>query len=115
MERFLRRPRSGAALQVVPEPEPETTFESQEPRPEADGLDAAGGSSVEVIHGVTRLAVPLAGMTVTEAFELMRHALHLPEDVMALVDGSQAEGDTRLEGRSSLEFVRYAGEKGADA
>jgi len=65
---------------------------------------------VGVIYGPMMLDAPVANMTVAEAGELLRSTLNLPPDVVALVDGTEAESGQRLTSGCHLEFVRSAGE-----
>lgn len=108
MEQLRRR--------TQPSPEPEPLLLPREERraepPPARSHEAVAAQLVHVIHGPLSLDVPLASMTIREAFELLQHTLHLAPGAVALVDGREVEPVTRLGAGSVLEFVRRAGVKG---
>ena len=73
-------------------------------------------ASVQVIFGPMADRMDVQGMTVGEAYGLLRHTLNLPDgNVTALVNGEESNGDRRLQAGETLEFVRIAGEKGGRA
>ena len=78
----------------------------------ADAAEAAAPSHVQVIWGALVEQMELAGLTVAEAFRLLRPTFNLAPGVSAFVDGELSRGDRRLAAGESLEFVRAAGEKG---
>jgi hypothetical protein len=71
------------------------------------------GGAVQVIAGPTAESLELAGMSVGEAYGLLRVPFNLAPMVTALVNGRPVEADHRLALGDVLEFTRPAGEKGA--
>ena len=80
------------------------------PPPPQEATPEAG--SVEVIWGALPDRYEVAGMTVVEAYRLLREHLGIPRGVRALVNGAEAEPATALRPGDVLEFVRAAGERG---
>lgn len=74
---------------------------------------ASDDPSVEVIWGALPDRYDLAGVTVVEAYRLLREHLGIPGGVRALVNGAEAEATATLRPGDVLEFVRAAGERGA--
>lgn len=80
---------------------------------EQESAEAPTVGMVGVLYGPMMLDAPVANMTVGEAAELLRSTLNLPADAIALVDGHEVDSGQRLTTGARLEFVRSAGEKGA--
>jgi hypothetical protein len=97
-----RAPRPPRRPELPPEP---SGAGAPEPAPD----DAA----VEVIWGALPDRYDLAGVTVVEAFRLLREHLGIPAGVRAVVNGAEAEATRTLRPGDVLEFVRAAGERGA--
>jgi hypothetical protein len=79
----------------------------------ASGEGAAGAGAVEVVWGPLIQHYQVSGMTVGETHRVLRGHLGIPGGVRALVNGAAAAPDARLRAGDVLEFVRFAGEKGA--
>lgn len=72
--------------------------------------------SVEVIWGfVPEQHFDIQGLTVGEAFDLLRGPLNIAPGVVATINRNPAQADDRLAANDTLEFVKAAGEKGAAA
>ena len=69
---------------------------------------------VTVMYGVHSLEAGLAGRTVTSVREALAQPLNISPQAAALVNGHEVEGSHVLAPGELLEFVRFAGEKGAD-
>jgi hypothetical protein len=69
-------------------------------------------SQVKVVYGVHALEASLAGRTVQSVREALVQPLNISPHAVALVNGQEVEGAHVLSPGESLEFVRYAGEKG---
>ena len=76
------------------------------------GVDTSG--TVEVIFGAAINAFEIVGRTVAEAHAELEEPLTIAPNVTILVNGVEADGDVRLNTNDTLEFVRKAGEKGAE-
>ncbi len=74
---------------------------------------APGAGIVRTMYGPRILDLPVAGLTVGEAYEQLREMMHMPEHVMAVIDGRPANIHERVASGSTLEFVKRSGEKGA--
>jgi hypothetical protein len=57
----------------------------------------------------------VAGKTVGEVREQVAGILNVPEDAQVRVNGAPAEEDTVIADGATVEFVKVAGEKGAEA
>jgi hypothetical protein len=110
MERQQRR-------RIQPQPAPDTAITPPAFTHAAASAAAASEPAiaplVHVVHGPLSLDVALAGLTITEAYQLLQHTLNLPPGVTALVDGDEVEPRFRLGAGTVLEFVRRAGVRGA--
>ena len=85
-----------------------------EPAPPAEAPAAADDAgSVEVIWGALPDRYEIAGLTVVEAYRLLREHLGMPRGVRALVNGAEVQANAPLRTGDQLEFVRPAGERGA--
>lgn len=71
-------------------------------------------SPVRVLYGVHALEASLAGRTVGDVRQALRQALNISPQAVAVVDGREVEEGFVLLVGQQLEFVRLAGEKGAD-
>lgn len=80
---------------------------------EGDAAAAPGDGFVRTTYGATTLDVPIAGLTVSEAYGQLREMMHMPESVIAVIEGRPANIHERVASGSTLEFVRRSGEKGA--
>jgi len=78
----------------------------------ARGADAEPSGTVQVIWGPTAEGLDLGGMTVGDAYRLLRVPFHLAPMVTALVNGTAVDAEHRLAAGDVLEFTRPAGEKG---
>ncbi len=87
----------------------------QDPPPAAPAPPApvADAGNVEVIWGALPDHYEIAGLTVVEAYRLLREHLGIPAGVRALVNGAEVGARVRLRPGDLLEFVRAAGERGA--
>jgi hypothetical protein len=70
---------------------------------------------VQVIYGVHSLEAGLAGRTVSSVREALAQPMNISPRAVALVNGQEVDAAYVLSPGELLEFVRYAGEKGADA
>ncbi len=68
--------------------------------------------TVAVVHGIHRLALPLAGRAVRGVRQALTPVLNIRSEAMAVVNGTPVEEDYVLAPDDLLEFVRLAGEKG---
>lgn len=68
--------------------------------------------SVTAICGANCETFQLAGQTVASSRSFLGPILNIEPDATALVNGSEAEEDYRLQKNDQLEFVKKAGEKG---
>jgi len=112
-ERFMRRHRQGTVGGNAAPELPGIGGGSAAPDQPAAGPQT---ETVHVIHGPLTMPFAVAGMTVAEAFTLLRGPLGLGEadgNIEVLVNGRVASGETSLERDSTLEFVHRSGEKGA--
>ncbi len=71
-------------------------------------------TGVTVVHGPLLETYDLSGATVEEAVDMLKGPLGIDPNVNPLVNGEEAENDLVLSDGDTLEFVRGAGEKGAD-
>ena len=78
----------------------------------SDDIDTSG--TVQVTWGALIDDLEVAGMTVGEVQTLLQAAYNLAPGVQIIVNGDEADEDTVLGTGDALEFVRAAGEKGAD-
>jgi hypothetical protein len=69
--------------------------------------------SVEVIYGAGIHYLPLAGLTVGQAYELAGTILRVKRPSPVLLNGRPARMSEPLTRGDTLEFVHHAGEKGA--
>ncbi len=69
---------------------------------------------VEVIHGVYAHSLPLSGMTVAQARTELADRMNIDPESLAVVDGNEVGDDAILGEGQVLNFVKHAGEKGAD-
>ncbi|MCK6499232.1 MAG: hypothetical protein L6Q38_07100 [Nitrospira sp.] len=70
--------------------------------------------SVSVRHGVNTLTLDtLAGKTVREVRSDLGDLLNIPESAQVRINGAVATDDNAVADGASVEFVRLAGEKGA--
>ena len=69
-------------------------------------------SMVAVVHGIHRLALPLAGRAVGGVRHALAPVLNIGAEAMAVVNGIAVGEDYVLAPDDHLEFVRLAGEKG---
>ena len=79
----------------------------------AQAEDQRTSGSVQLIWGAVTENLELAGMSVEQAYDLLRAPFHIAPQVTALVNAVEATPDQRLEAGDLLEFTRPAGEKGA--
>jgi hypothetical protein len=80
-------------------------------------LDTAGSTpvqqgQVEVISGASVQNLPLAGLQIAQARELVGTILHVDSHARVLVNGVVVSNEYRLAPNDVLEFVHHAGEKG---
>ena len=75
--------------------------------PETDDV-----ASVHVISGASAQTLPLAGLQVSEARNLVGTMFNIDPDAPVLVNGELIAADYRLADGDTLEFVHHAGEKG---
>ena len=109
MEKLRRYPRGA----VAPKLDDEAVTTDVPAAPPSDTLQPH--VAVHIVNGPLTLDAPLAGMTITAAYQLLQHTLNLAPGVTALVNGNEVEPRFRLESGQVLEFVRRAGVKGAAA
>jgi hypothetical protein len=90
---------------------------SATPRELALPAAAAVGTSgtVQVIWGPFTEPLEVAGLSVAQAFELLRDPFNIAPGAEVNVNGVAAAPEQRLRAGDVLEFVRGAGEKGAAA
>ena len=69
---------------------------------------------VRVSYGVHSLDAAIAGKSVGEVRQAFRAALNIDPPALALVNGRDVAASNTLNAWDQLEFVRLAGEKGAD-
>lgn len=86
--------------------------EPVEVAPVLEPVDAAP-SPVRLIAGADVQDLPLAGRRVGEARTVARNMFGIAAAALALVDGQRVEDDHLLGAGQTLEFVKYAGQKGA--
>jgi hypothetical protein len=84
------------------------------PSAATDGGAAAapGAGFARAMYGATIHELPIAGLTVGEAYAQVREMMHMPESVIAVIDGRPANVHERIASGSTLEFVKRSGEKG---
>ncbi len=70
-------------------------------------------STVVVVHGIHRLALPLAGRAVGGVRQALAPVMNIGVDAIAVVNGTEIGEEYVLAPEDLLEFVRLAGEKGA--
>jgi hypothetical protein len=70
--------------------------------------------TVKVVYGVHALDASLAGRTVQSVREALAQPLNISPQAVTLVNGQEVEDTHVLSSGELLEFVRYAGEKGAE-
>lgn len=99
----VRRKKQEAPTGVPETPTPETSSTEEQ----------AGPGPVRVQWGSFARNFDLEGMTVQQAYQLVRPIYGMPGGINAYVNGDEARGDRLLRADDSLEFVRLAGEKGA--
>ncbi len=71
-------------------------------------------TGVTVVHGPLLETYDLSGVTVNDAVDMLKGPLGIDPNVNPLVNGEEVDGDVVLTDGDTLEFVRGAGEKGAD-
>ena len=72
--------------------------------------------AITIRHGVNTINVDnAAGKTVGEVRDQVAEILNVPANAQARVNNAQANDDAELADGDTLEFVKTAGEKGADA
>lgn len=69
---------------------------------------------VRVIYGVHSLEANIAGRSVGEIRTVLKQALNIGPQAVAVVDGREILESYILQAGQILEFVRLAGEKGAE-
>ena len=79
-----------------------------------DDNDVELSGTVQVTWGALVDDLEIAGMTVGEVQTMLEGAYNIAPGVGVIVNGTEADADTVLATGDSLEFVRAAGEKGAD-
>ena len=105
MEQLRHRPHPGSRQHTRP---PEFEFGSGD-----NPLDFESNTgTVEVVAGPMIANLDFVGMSIGEAFTLLRDAYHLAPDAVATLNGQDADAGTRLNRGDTLEFVRASGEKG---
>lgn len=72
-------------------------------------------STVTVVHGIHRLALPFVGRAVGGVRHALAPVLNIANDALAVVNGGTVGEDYILAPDDHLEFVRLAGEKGTAA
>ena len=70
-------------------------------------------SGVLVTYGPNQETLELEGLTVAQAFELLRQPFHMAPEASVLVNGRPGAPNQQLARGDALEFVRLSGEKGA--
>jgi hypothetical protein len=76
---------------------------------------APGDANVQVISGASMTSLPLGGLRIAQARDLVGTILNIDGDAAVLVNGEPARSTHRLGVGDTLEFVHHAGEKGAEA
>jgi hypothetical protein len=72
--------------------------------------------AITVRHGVNTInADSVAGKTVGEIREQAADILNIPDNAQVRVNGAPAQEDTVVADGATVEFVKVAGEKGAEA
>jgi hypothetical protein len=99
----VRRKKQEAPIEAPESPTPEAASPEEQPGP--------GG--VRVQWGSFAQNFDLEGMTLLQAYHLVRGLYGIPGGINAYVNGDEAAGDRVLRADDSVEFVRLAGEKGA--
>lgn len=69
-------------------------------------------ASVQVISGASVQTLPLAGLEVSQARDLVATILQIDPGSPVLVNGEPVSSGQRLTDGDTLEFVHHAGEKG---
>lgn len=69
---------------------------------------------VKISYGVHSLEAAIAGQSVGEVRQALKEPLNIDPRALALVNGRDAAASYVLKTGDQLEFVRLAGEKGAD-
>ncbi len=69
--------------------------------------------NVQVIYGAGAQTLPLAGLDISQARELVQGIFSLDADTRTLVNGRPARAGYRIVAGDVVEFVHHAGEKGA--
>lgn len=75
-------------------------------------VGSAPNENVQVISGASVQNLPLAGLQISQARELVGTILRIDHDSTVLVNGEPVRPDHRLEAGDTIEFVHHAGEKG---
>ena len=71
--------------------------------------------AVTIRHGVNSInSDTVAGKTVADVREQAAEILNVPESAQVRVNGNPAEEDAVIADGSTVEFVKVAGEKGAE-
>jgi hypothetical protein len=110
MERFRRRQQGALAEDVPLAPAHGTNGRDEERQPESSRIPDA---DVQVIYGASVQSLPFAGLPVAEARRLAQSILRVEARSPVLVNGRPARAESVLARGDVLEFVHYAGEKGA--
>ncbi|MGD0088290.1 MAG: hypothetical protein ABSE73_00025 [Planctomycetota bacterium] len=72
--------------------------------------------AVSIRHGVNTInADSVAGRTIAEIREQAAEILNVPDNAQVRVNGSPAAEDAVVADGATVEFVKVAGEKGAEA
>jgi molybdopterin converting factor small subunit len=72
--------------------------------------------AITIRHGVNTINVDsAAGKTVGEVREQAAEILNVPDNAQVRVNGAPADEDTVIADGATVEFVKVAGEKGAEA
>jgi len=74
----------------------------------------AADASVQVISGASMTSLPLGGLRIAQARDLVGTILNIDGDAAVLVNGEPVRSTHRLGVGDTLEFVHHAGEKGAE-
>lgn len=74
---------------------------------------APGDANVQVISGASMTSLPLGGLRIAQARDLVGTILNIDGDAAVLVNGEPVRSTHRLGVGDTLEFVHHAGEKGA--
>jgi hypothetical protein len=107
MQRALRR-----RLEERPAGTELPPLEAHGPAAGEEDLDPVASVTVHWGAFVDRMAV--GGMMVADVRRLLHRPHNIPLQAHAFVNGNEVEGAHRLAPGDTLEFIRDAGEKGAD-